>query len=192
MSCSGAVGRPLAIGKGHSIFRLRNISRAQLPCKERRTDTKIEKFYAMVNHNLEFLETSSRIWCCLAGARQQKRLSAGRNHHRATTKYHQKVHSFYEHQRIQACQNNLALTSEISGNFVNDKNPALFPSLPCFESSSAVTAVNNSRTILIGLRCLQRADRTPSNIFFKTAVFPIEAVTQNNQLSHAVQRSTII
>ena len=100
------------------------------------TDTKIEKFYAMVNHNLEFLETSSRIWCCLAGARQQKRLSAGRNHHRATTKYHQKVHSFYEHQRIQACQNNLALTSEISGNFVNDKNPALFPSLPCFESSS--------------------------------------------------------
>ena len=59
------------ICRGHSIFRLRNISRAQLPRKERRTDTKIEKFYAMVNHNLEFLETSSRIWCCLAAARQQ-------------------------------------------------------------------------------------------------------------------------
>ena len=71
VSCCGAMGRPLAIGRGHSIFRLRNISRAQLPRKERRTDTKIEKFYAMVNHNLEFLETSSRIWCCLAGARQQ-------------------------------------------------------------------------------------------------------------------------
>ena len=43
-------GGLLAIGRGHSIFRLRNTSRAQLPRKERRTDTKIEKFYAHGGH----------------------------------------------------------------------------------------------------------------------------------------------
>ena len=51
VSCCGAVGGGLlAIGRGHSIFRLRNTSRAQLPRKERRTDTKIEKFYAHGGH----------------------------------------------------------------------------------------------------------------------------------------------
>ena len=45
-----------------------------------------------------------------------KRLSAGKNYHRATTKYHQNIIASANTnvQQIQACQNNSALTSEIS------------------------------------------------------------------------------
>ena len=64
-------------------------------------------------------------------------------------------------QQIQACQNNSALTSEIS---------SMTRILHRFHLSLASNRYLQTQrqatrgTILIGLRCLQRTDRTPSNI----------------------------
>ena len=93
-----------------------------------------------------------------------KRLSAGKNHHRATTKYNQNIIASANTnvQQIQACQNNSALTSEISSmtRILHRFNLSLASNRYLQTQRQATRG-----TILIGFRCLQRADRTPSNIF---------------------------
>ena len=108
-----------------------------------------------------------------------KRLSAGKDHHRATTKYHQNIIASANTnvQQIQACQNNSTLTSEISSmTRIRHRFHLSLASNRYLQTQRQISQATRG-TILIGFRCLQRADRTPSNIFL-TAAFSVEAVTQ--------------
>ena len=88
-----------------------------------------------------------------------KRLSAGKNPHRATTKYHPNIIASANTnvQQIQACQNNSALTSEISSKTrILHRFHLSLASNRYLQTQRQATQL----TILIGFRCLQRADRT--------------------------------
>ena len=98
-----------------------------------------------------------------------KRLSAGKNLHRATTKYHQNIIAS-------------SVTSEIS---------SMTRILHRFHLSLASNRyLQTQRKLLIGFRCLQRTDRTVPQTFL-TAAFPVEAVTQQPPFSRCSMFSYI-